>query len=182
MKKRILVSQIVTLLLLLAARPESWRLFLAGLALMTLGQVVRLAASASIVKSSTLTTSGPYASVRNPLYLGTLLMTAGLLLMLSAPSRPLLTAGVWLFAIASFGAIYYVTIRREEEFLLAAYGSAFKNYVAAVPSLFPSRGVAGFFEPKAYSREVFRRNKEWRGMSASLALTVFSALRIKYGF
>lgn len=182
MKKRILISQVVTLLLLLAAKPESWELYLAGLALMALGQAVRLAASAAIVKSRTLTTSGPYAAVRNPLYLGTLLMTAGLLTMLSSPSRPLLTAGLWIFAVEAFGWIYYVTIRREEEYLMSVYGEDFRRYVASVPCLFPARGISGFFDLGAYSREVFLRNKEWRGLTAAAALAAFAALRIKYGF
>lgn len=183
MKKRILISQIVTLALLVAARPESWKLFWAGLLLMALGQAVRLAASAAIVKSKTLTTTGPYAAVRNPLYLGTMLMTAGLLVMLSAPSRPLLTAAVWLFAAASFGWIYYVTIKAEEVFLLSVYGEEFNKYKAAAPALLPGpRGLAGFFERSAYSAEVFRRNKEWRGLSAAAALALLVAARIKYDF
>jgi protein-S-isoprenylcysteine O-methyltransferase Ste14 len=183
MKKRILVSQIATLLLLLAARPESWLLFWAGLAVMLLGQAVRLAASAAIVKSRTLTTAGPYAAVRNPLYLGTMLMTAGLVTMLSAPSRPLLTAGVWVFAIAAFGWIYYVTIKAEEVFLLQTYGQEFEKYKAAAPAILPCpRGLAGFFDLAAYSREVFVKNKEWRGMTAMFALAAFVAARIKYGF
>ena len=181
MKKRILISQIVTLALLLAAKPESWPLFWAGLALMALGQAVRLAASAAIVKSRTLTTTGPYAVVRNPLYLGTLLMTAGLLTMLSAPSRPELTAGLWAFAAASFGWIYYVTIKAEEVYLSSIYGKDFEAYKAAVPALCPCR-PAGFFELSAYSREVFRRNKEWRGLSAAAALALLAAARIHYGF
>lgn len=181
MKKRILISQIVTLVLLVAARPESWPLFWAGLGLMALGQAVRLAASAAIVKSKTLTTTGPYASVRNPLYLGTLLMTAGLLTMLSAPSRPLLTAGLWVFAAASFGWIYYVTIKAEEVYLSSIYGKDFEAYMAAVPALCPCR-PAGFFELSAYSKEVFRRNKEWRGLSAALGLALLAAARIHYGF
>jgi len=183
MKKRILISQIATLVLLLAARPESWKLFWAGLAIITLGQAVRLAASAAIVKSKTLTTSGPYSAVRNPLYLGTMLMTAGLVTMLSAPSRPLLTAGVWAFAVSAFGWIYYVTIKAEEAFLLGAYRNDFKAYMGSVPAILPGfRGLAGFFDATAYSREVFVKNKEWRGMSAALALAAFVAARIKYGF
>ena len=183
MKKRILISQLVTLGLLLAARPESWTLFLAGAALMALGQAVRLAASAAIVKSKTLTTTGPYSAVRNPLYLGTMLMTTGLMTMLSAPSHPLRTAGIWIAGIAAFGWIYYVTIKAEEVFLQATYGKDFKAYKAAVPAILPCpRGLAGFFELSAYSKEVFRKNKEWRGMSAALALTAFVAARIKYGF
>lgn len=183
MKKRILVSQLVTLALLIAARPESWPLFWTGLAVMALGQAVRLAASAAIVKSKTLTMTGPYAAVRNPLYLGTMLMTAGLLIMLSAPSRPLLTAGTWAFAAAAFGWIYYVTIKAEEAYLLSAYGAEFEKYKAAAPAILPSiSGLAGFFDLTAYSGEVFRKNKEWRGMSAAFALAVFVAVRIIYGF
>jgi protein-S-isoprenylcysteine O-methyltransferase Ste14 len=183
MKKRILISQIATLILLIAARPESWGLFWAGLGAIVLGQAVRLAASAAIVKSRTLTTSGPYSAVRNPLYLGTMLMTAGLVTMLSAPSRPLLTAGIWFFAVASFGWIYYVTIKAEEVFLLETYGQDFRDYMSSVPAILPGLGgLAGFFDFSAYSREVFIRNKEWRGMSAALALAAFVATRVKYGF
>ncbi len=183
MKKRILVSQIVTLALLLAARPESWPLFWAGLAVMAVGQAVRLAASAAIVKSKTLTVSGPYSAVRNPLYLGTMLMTAGLLVMLSAPSRPFRTAGIWVFAAAAFGWIYFVTIKAEEVFLLSVYGAEFEKYKAAAPALLPRPGgLSGFFDLASYSVEVFRKNKEWRGMSAAFALALFVAARIKYGF
>ncbi len=183
MKKRILISQIATLALLIAARPESWPLFWAGLAVMAAGQAVRLAASAAIVKSKTLTTTGPYAVVRNPLYLGTMIMTAGFLIMLSAPSRPLLSACIWAAAAAVFGWIYYRTIKAEEVFLRGVYGRAFEDYCAAVPSILacPCR-FSGFFGKEAYSREVFRRNKEWRGMCAAFVLAVFVALRIKYAF
>lgn len=183
MKKRILVSQIVTLLLLVFARPESWKLFWTGLAVMALGQAVRLAASGAIVKSKTLTMTGPYAEVRNPLYLGTMILTAGLMIMLSAPSRPLLTAGLWAFATAAFGWIYYVTIKAEEAFLLQTYGREFELYMARVPAILPCPpGTDGFFDRSAYSREVFRKNKEWRGLSATIALALFVAARIKYGF
>jgi protein-S-isoprenylcysteine O-methyltransferase Ste14 len=183
MKKRILITQIITLALLVAARPESWKLFWAGLAVMALGQAVRLAASAAIVKSKTLTTTGPYAAVRNPLYLGTMVMTAGLMIMLSSPSRPLLTGILWAAAAASFGWVYYVTIKAEEAFLLSVYGKDFEAYKAAAPAILPCpRGLLGFFETSAYSREVFRKNKEWRGMTAAFLLAALTAARIRYGF
>lgn len=183
MKKRILITQIITLALLIAARPENWKLFWAGLAVMALGQAVRLAASAAIVKSKTLTTTGPYAAVRNPLYLGTMLMTGGLMLMLSAPSRPLLTAALWLAAALSFGWVYYVTIKAEEVFLLSVYGKDFEAYKAAAPAILPSPGgLQGFFDLSAYSYEVFRKNKEWRGMTAAFLLAALTAVRIRYGF
>ncbi|OGS14906.1 MAG: hypothetical protein A2234_10805 [Elusimicrobia bacterium RIFOXYA2_FULL_58_8] len=111
-------------------------------------------------------------------------MTAGLLTMLSSPSDLPRTAVLWGFAVASFGWIYTVTIRREEEFLSKTYGEEFRNYITAVPCICPCAGLTGFFDTTAYSREVFLKNKEWRGISAALALVVFAGLRIKfkYGF
>ncbi|HBA61239.1 MAG TPA: hypothetical protein DCZ92_10575 [Elusimicrobia bacterium] len=183
MKNRMLISYIVTLLLLVFAKPQSWELFWAGLAVMALGQAVRLAASAAIVKSKTLTTTGPYSAVRNPLYLGTMIMTTGLMLMLSSPADLPRTAGLWLAAVAAFGWIYYVTIKSEEVFLLSVYGKDFEAYAAAVPALLPTpAGLAGFFELSAYSKEVFRKNKEWRGLSATVLLAALTAARIHYGF
>ena len=95
----------------------------------------------------------------------------------------LFRSAVWLFAAASFGWIYYVTIKAEEVFLLSVYGEEFNKYKAAAPALLPGpRGLAGFFERSAYSAEVFRRNKEWRGLSAAAALALLVAARIKYDF
>ena len=54
---------------------------------------------------------------------------------------------------------------------------------AAVPALLPTpAGLAGFFELSAYSKEVFRKNKEWRGLSATVLLAALTAARIHYGF
>jgi hypothetical protein len=103
--------------------------------------------------------------------------------MLSSPSRPLLTGGLWAFAAAAFGWIYYVTIKAEEVFLRGTYGKDFEAYKAAAPAILPCpRGLAGFFDLSAYSKEVFLKNKEWRGITAAFALAAFVAARIKYGF
>lgn len=182
MKKRILVSQIIALIALLISRPNSWKMFCAGLCFMLLGSVIRILASSAIVKSRTLTVTGPYAAVRNPLYLGTAFIVLGLLISLFNPLEPVRTGLSWLITIVSFVAIYRVQIKAEEEFLLAAYGDEFRNYCARVNAILPRlTGLAGFFDGNAYSREVFRKNKEWRGFTGMTVAALFVAARIKYG-
>src|SRR6185503_6872573 len=49
----------------------------AGLALAALGEALRIWAAGYLVKTKQLITGGPYAHVRNPLYLGRLLILTG---------------------------------------------------------------------------------------------------------
>lgn len=183
MKKRVFISMILTVIALAVSRPDSPAFFWSGAAVMLLGQLIRLAASAAIVKSKTLTTKGPYAVVRNPLYLGTLVMTGGMMLAMTSVSRPLLTALLWAGVGASFAWIYYVTIKAEETFLRATYGQAFEDYCRAVPAIFACPcNYGGFFETGAYSKEVFIKNKEWRGLSGLAAILVILYLKLHYGY
>lgn len=183
MKNRMLVSQIIAFIALLVSKPNSWPMFCAGLCFMLLGSLIRILASSAIVKSRTLTVTGPYAAVRNPLYLGTAFIVLGLLISLLNPLEPLRTALSWFITAVSFVVIYRVQIKAEEAFLLATYGDEFRDYRARVNAIIPRfSGLPGFFDWRAYSREVFRRNKEWRGFTGMTAAALFVAARIKYGF
>ncbi|MHB0994730.1 MAG: methyltransferase family protein [Elusimicrobiales bacterium] len=181
MKKRVFISMILTVIALAVSRPDSRAFFWAGAAVMLMGQLIRLAASAAIVKSKTLTTRGPYAVVRNPLYLGTLVMTGGMMLAMTSVSKPLLTGLLWAGVGVSFAWIYRVTIKAEEAFLRATYGQAFEDYCRAVPAILPCC-PGGFFETSAYSKEVFIKNKEWRGLSGLAAILVILYLKLHYGY
>lgn len=183
MKKRILVSQVIAVIVIILADPASWKLFAAGVSVMALGQLIRLLASSAIVKSKALTVSGPYSVVRNPLYLGTAIMVLGLLITLSNPQSPLRTALAWLIMTGSFTFIYRVQIKAEEEFLLSVYGAEFERYKLRVNAILPRFGtLPGFLDAGACSREVFRKNKEWRGVFGMVALTAIVAARIHCGF
>ena len=183
MKKRILISQITAILMLIIAKPDNWNFFFAGLILFVIGQTVRLLSSACIVKSKTLTTNGPYAAARNPLYLGTFIMTLGFMLTLYSPNDIARTLIVWVFAIVAFSWIYKKTIFAEEKFLLKTYGKDYENYKKTVNSIIPKLGsFHNFFDSSVYSGETFRKNKEWRGMVAMIALIIFVGARIYYGF
>lgn len=77
-----------------------------------------------------LLTAGPYAYVRNPMYLGILVLTTTLALMSGLWYAPLI---VW----ATYAFVYSNVIPYEEAYLRERFGRAYESYVRAVPRLIP---------------------------------------------
>jgi protein-S-isoprenylcysteine O-methyltransferase Ste14 len=76
--------------------------------------------------------SGPFGHVRNPLYVGNILMYLGLGIM-SMSLFPYLQIVAMLFFILQ----YQFIVKEEEEFLKTKFGSDFKKYLLNVPRFFP---------------------------------------------
>jgi protein-S-isoprenylcysteine O-methyltransferase Ste14 len=122
------------------ARPTVWSIA-AGIALMALGEALRFW-GVSIVGAETRTTgtvggtylitSGPFAYVRNPLYVGNMMLYAGVGLMSMALFPWLLAVAVLWFYIQ-----YRLIVSREEEYLALTFGDAYEEYVSSVPRFFP---------------------------------------------
>jgi protein-S-isoprenylcysteine O-methyltransferase Ste14 len=81
-------------------------------------------------KRRMLVTKGPYSVVRNPLYLFTLLGSAGI----GALSGSLTYMAV---CSAFAAAVFLSVVRREEQFLLATFPHEYLAYTARVPRLLP---------------------------------------------
>lgn len=77
-----------------------------------------------------LNTTGPYAFVRNPLYVGNFFICLGLLCIAHEP-------WVYLLSIAFFFGEYFFIIRAEEDFLRSRFGAVFDDYCAKVPKWVP---------------------------------------------
>jgi protein-S-isoprenylcysteine O-methyltransferase Ste14 len=100
-----------------------------SLALVIPGLWLRGYASGYVKKNEELTTTGPYAHVRNPLYLGSILIAAGFAVALLS----------WPVAVAlsvMFVAVYVPVIASEERFLRATFPE-FDEYCRHVPRLIP---------------------------------------------
>ncbi len=110
------------------ARPTAGSVIL-GSAFELAGLMVRGIASGYVRKNEVLTTSGPYAYVRNPLYLGSILLAAGFVI----AARSWVILGM--FA-AMFVLIYLPVIRSEEQFLQQQFPE-FEEYSRRVPRLLP---------------------------------------------
>ncbi|MDQ6993845.1 MAG: isoprenylcysteine carboxylmethyltransferase family protein, partial [Mariprofundus sp.] len=76
LRARIPASILMGVALLYLARPtvQSWMI---GLVVITLGEALRIWASGYIHKSAEVTSSGPYAMCRHPLYLGHFIIATG---------------------------------------------------------------------------------------------------------
>lgn len=77
--------------------------------------------------------SGPFAYVKNPLYLGNILMYFGFGIM-SMSLFPYLQIVALLF----FYTQYYLIIEREEDYLREQFGEEYSKYYKAVPKLIPT--------------------------------------------
>ncbi len=73
---------------------------------------------------------GPYRFVRNPLYLGTVLLAAGMALLASPLGWVVIVGGIVVFTLRLIG--------REESELGAAQGASYAAYRAAVPRILPA--------------------------------------------
>jgi len=130
-----------------------------GAGIAAVGLSIRAVAASHLHKNVALITSGPYAFTRNPLYLGTAAVAAGLLV----------AAHSW--TVALLGAVYFIAfypaaMRSEERKMRARYGSAFDAYAARVPLFWPRRPPPGSAQP-------YRRNGEYQsalGVAIVLAL------------
>lgn len=104
--------------------------FWLGAALILLGEGIRIWAHGYLRKARKLATSGPYAYVRNPLYLGNFLIGIGF------------CAIVWHLLLAlvftiGFASVYGVTIKGEEERLYYKFKEQYLRYQQSVPCFLP---------------------------------------------
>ena len=132
------------------------------------GLAIRAWAAGHLEKNRELTVSGPYAYVRNPLYGGTLLVAAGLVIATRRVELALLFAAVFVF-------VYLPVIELEEQHLRKLFAGS-DGYAATTPLLLPRGRTVNAREPFRFS--LYRRNEEYQaalGYLAGLAWLVWRA-------
>ena len=127
-KLRLRSAWLIVPLYLWAAEPTA-QLIALGLVVAVLGGLVRAWAAGTIRKNRVLTTSGPYAYTRNPLYFGSFLIAIGLVI----------ASGRWWFVLllVAYVVVYHRVMLKEERRLERLFGDAFKRYEDAVPRFVP---------------------------------------------
>jgi protein-S-isoprenylcysteine O-methyltransferase Ste14 len=107
----------------------------AGATLAVLGEALRVWGCGHLRKNQDVITSGPYAHVRNPLYLGTLLILVGICL---ASEISIVLYGLLPVGLLVFCAYYTPKKERvESDRLRRRFGARFDAYHDAVPGYFP---------------------------------------------
>ncbi len=161
---RVPVGWVLGLLALWVAEPSGISL-ITGVLIALIGETLRLWASGYLEKDRRLTTEGPYAWTRNPLYLGSLFVGLGFIL---ATGKPLLL----LVLAALFAAVYYPVMKREAARLEAAFPKDYPLYASRVPLLIP-RVPRGERSGAAFSWDRVWTNREPRAL---LGLALVAAI------
>lgn len=133
----------------------------AGIAL--LGEIIRVWAAGHLEKGREVTSSGPYAITRHPLYLGSAIIAVGLVV---AAANPL----VAVIVLGYLAVTYTAAIRTEEAHLTEKFGAAYPDYRAGRMS------VARPFS----LRRAMVTNREYRGaLGVAIVLAVFAWKALK---
>ena len=141
----------------------------AGSVLAVIGLAIRAFASGHVRKNEALTTTGPYAYTRNPLYFGSLVLAIGFVL----ASRSWWIAAL---VVLLFFAIYLPVIRSEEDFLRSKFPE-FTEYERDVPRLFP-RVRPSLSSANSFSWHLYWKHREYNAALGSAILIVVLIVKL----
>jgi len=119
--------------LIFGAQPTAVSLLVGGIVIAA-GEALRLWATGYLHKTETLTVAGPYAYLRHPLYLGTLLIAGGFAVAAHT------AFALWILAFFLLGYFgYYLPYKNRIEGarLEALFGDEYRRYATAVPQVLP---------------------------------------------
>jgi len=153
-------------------RPTA-ELLVLGSVIAGVGLLIRAWACGHLRKVSELDTSGPYAYTRNPLYLGSFLITIGFAV----------ASGVWwlaVIAIIFFLGIYLLVMNVEKSELEEVLGDEYRAYVRDVPVFVP-RVTAARRSDRRFDYQLYLKNGEYSaalGVGATIAILAIKAYYI----
>jgi protein-S-isoprenylcysteine O-methyltransferase Ste14 len=140
------------------SHPTAQSLFI-GFPVSIAGLILRAWAAGHLAKDRDLATSGPYAHVRNPLYIGTLFVAAGLVLASRSVALGVVFAAV-------FFLIYLPVIQLEEQHLRSLFPE-YEKYSQQVPALIPRLTAAGGHQH--FLSSLYWKNREYQALLGYLA-------------
>jgi len=168
---RVTAGYIFTIVFLIFCRPTA-NLLIAGIAVAFVGLLIRAWACGHLRKARELDVSGPYSYTRNPLYLGSLLITIGFGI----------ASGVWwlaLIAVIFFASIYWPVINVETSELAEVIGDDYREYAANVPVFVP-RISRWKNSDRRFDFQLYLKNGEYNAALGVLAAAVFLVIKAYY--
>lgn len=169
------------LVMVIFAQPTAESLLL-GFALALIGESIRFwgvsicgseTRTTGAVGATNLVTDGPFGYVRNPLYVGNILIYTGIGIMSNA-LFPYLQIVAFLFFVIQ----YQLIVSREEEYLTGAFGEEYGTYLRNVPRFIPRvtkyQGEHSFHRSPDVTRGI---KSETRTLQAFVAVIVIILIR-----
>ncbi len=152
-RMRVLIGFILLVAFACLSKPTRLSLLI-GLPLGVFGLGLRAWATGHLAKDRQLATTGPYAYIRNPLYIGTLTVATGIVIA---------ARDVWLAIVfvSIFSLVYLPSIELEEQHLRDIF-PAYEAYAARVNRFLPIRKWNGM--QAKFSWRLYRRNEEYKAL------------------
>jgi len=157
---RVTMGFVAGLAALWLAQP-TWQTLTIGGLIALVGEGVRIWAAGHLEKGREVTTSGPYAFTRHPLYVGSSIIGAGVAIASAS-------AIVAILVIAYLVTTLTAAIRTEEQHLTEKFGEAYPDYRAG--------RAAG--ESRRFSLTRAKRNREYRALIGLLVAFVLLAVKM----
>jgi len=167
---RVRAGTLSLFVILAFARPSVKSLVAGGLVALA-GLAVRAWAAGHLRKEKELTISGPYQYTRNPLYLGNLIIGAGV--GIAASSLPV--AGI---LVVYFLLFYPVIIMKEKDRMSRLFPDAYRSYRAFVPLFIPRIRKPAGGGNGAFHWSIYRKNREIRAAAGTAAFWLLLAIRM----
>ena len=133
-----------------------------GAAIAIAGEMIRIWAAGHLEKGREVTSSGPYAFTRHPLYLGSTIIGIGLAVGAASAIVAVIVAAYLVVTLTA-------AIRTEEAHLTDKFGGAYPDYRAGRMSV-----------ARAFSLERAIRNREYRAAVGVLLVLAFLGLKVYY--
>lgn len=186
-KNRGALLALPAVLLALAGKPSAFSIA-TGLPLAFAGEFLRcwavgysgVTTRGDHVEAPKLATGGPYAYVRNPLYIGNAVTALGFALAYTGglgTARRLAMTGA---ALGAMALVYSTIVPHEEAYLERTFGDDFRAYCQAVPAVIPRSApytqAQGAFDPAVIAKAETRTFVTFGAMLAVLAV---KALRVR---
>jgi protein-S-isoprenylcysteine O-methyltransferase Ste14 len=150
------------------AHPTRTSLLIGGLLLIP-GLLLRGLAAGHVQKDRELTTSGPYAFTRNPLYLGSLILAAGFAL---AARSPIILGLLFLM----FVVIYVPVIAGEERYLRRTFPD-YADYARHVPRFWLRLTRYGN-QQGAFSSALYWKHREYNAILGCVIVLAVLCLKL----
>jgi protein-S-isoprenylcysteine O-methyltransferase Ste14 len=166
---------------LVVARPSSSLALGLCVALVVLGCLVRSWSAGYLLKGKRTAVGGPYAYIRNPLYIGSFVIGIGFCAALWRWPPTITSVGLAAAFLVGFGTVYRAKTLAEEKELAAHLGAPYQAYARTVPAFLPVRGRVRGLGAQRFSWELYRRNREYECILGSASLLAYLYWRYRYG-
>jgi protein-S-isoprenylcysteine O-methyltransferase Ste14 len=172
--------------LALFGKPSAFSVTL-GLPLAVAGELVRCWAVGysgtttrdNHVTAPELVTAGPYAHVRNPLYVGNFITAVGFALAFTGKNSGLERLALITASLGMMAAVYATIVPHEEAYLRSQFGEEFDHYCRSVPPVVPLAepvpGGKGTWKPSVIAEAESKTFATFGAMLAVLALKAIKA-------